>query len=209
MARSRTGLGLFATRPIKKREYIVTYRGRRITNAEADKLEARGSRYMFEINSRWTIDGSPRWNLGRYVNHSCRPNTEAIERKGRVIVYIARRKIKPDEELTVDYGKDYFDSFITKSRCQCDKCRERRAARQAEYRAKLRRAEKRKASTRKHRAVKKKPTPAKRTTTKRTTVQRPPAKRTPTKRTPTKRTLAKGTPAKHTPAKRTSAKRKR
>jgi len=149
---------------------------------------------MFEINSRWTIDGSPRWNLGRYVNHSCRPNTEAVERKGRVIVYVARRKIKPGEELTVDYGKDYFDAFITKSRCQCDKCRERRAARQAEYRAKLRRAEKRKASTRKRQAVKKKPTSA---------------KRTPAKRTPTKRTAAKRTPAKRTAAKRTPAKRKR
>ena len=132
----------------------MTYRGRRIANAEADALEARGSRYMFEINSRWTIDGSPRWNVARYVNHSCRPNAEAIERKGRVIVYIARRKIKPDEEITVDYGKDYFDSFITKSRCLCEKCRERRAKRQAKYRAKLKRAAKRKASNRKRLAAK-------------------------------------------------------
>lgn len=132
----------------------MTYRGRRIANAEADALEARGSRYMFEINSRWTIDGSPRWNVARYVNHSCRPNAEAIERKGRVIVYIARRKIKPDEEITVDYGKDYFDSFITKSRCLCEKCRERRAERQAKYRAKLKRAAKRKASNRKRLAAK-------------------------------------------------------
>jgi SET domain-containing protein len=154
VGRSRTGLGLFATQPIKKREYIVTYRGRRIANAEADRLEARGSRYMFEINSRWTIDGSPRWNIARYVNHSCRPNAEAIERKGRVIVYIARRKIKPDEEITVDYGKDYFDAFITKSRCLCVKCRERRAERQAKYRAKLKRAAKRKAATRKRRTAK-------------------------------------------------------
>src|SRR6185312_12273618 len=58
VGRARTGLGLFAIQPIRKREYIVTYRGRRIANAEADALEARGSRYMFEINSRWTIDGS-------------------------------------------------------------------------------------------------------------------------------------------------------
>jgi SET domain-containing protein len=154
VGRSRTGLGLFAIQPIKKREYIVTYRGRRITNAEADRLEARGSRYMFEINSRWTIDGSPRWNIARYVNHSCRPNAEAIERKGRVIVYIARRKIKPDEEITVDYGEDYFDSFITKSRCLCTKCREQRAERQAKYRARLKRAAKRKAATQKRKAVK-------------------------------------------------------
>src|SRR5262249_37771981 len=93
IGRSRTGLGLFATKPYRKREYVVTYRGRKLANAEADRLEARGSRYMFEINSRWTIDGSARWNTARYVNHSCRPNVEAIERRGGKIVYIARRRI--------------------------------------------------------------------------------------------------------------------
>jgi SET domain-containing protein len=139
IGRSRTGLGLYATKPFRKREYVATYRGRRIRNEEADRLEARGSRYMFEINTRWTIDGSKRWNLARYVNHSCRPNVEAVERRGPTIVYVARRRIKPDEEITVDYGKDYFSAFIGKSRCACVKCRERRAERQKKYRAKRRR----------------------------------------------------------------------
>ena len=153
IARSRTGLGLFALKPYRKREYVVTYRGRKIANEEADRLEARGSRYMFEINSRWTIDGSSRRNVARYVNHSCRPNVEAIERRGGVIVYVSRRRIKPDEEITVDYGKDYFDSFITRSRCQCDKCRERRSERQSRYRARVRRALTRKKSMRKRSRV--------------------------------------------------------
>jgi SET domain-containing protein len=144
IARSRTGLGLFANKPFRKREYIVTYRGRLLANEEAERLETRGSRYMFEINSRWTIDGSSRSNVARYVNHSCRPNAEAIERRGPKIVYIARKRIKPDEEITVDYGKDYFAAFIGKSRCKCDKCRERRAERQANRRARLRRANGRK-----------------------------------------------------------------
>jgi SET domain-containing protein len=153
IGRSRTGLGLFATKPYRKREYVVTYRGRKLANAEADRLEARGSRYMFEINSRWTIDGSSRWNRARYVNHSCRPNVEAIERKGGKIVYIARRRIKPDEEITVDYGKDYFSAFIGRSRCQCPKCREYRAERQVKYRAKVRRALMRKKPMRKRSRV--------------------------------------------------------
>jgi len=153
IARSRTGLGLFALKPYRKREYVVTYRGRKIANDEADRLEASGSRYMFEINSRWTIDGSSRRNVARYVNHSCRPNVEAIERKGGVIVYVTRRRIKPDEEITVDYGRDYFDSFITRSRCQCDKCRERRAERQSQYRTRVRRALMRKKSMRKRSRV--------------------------------------------------------
>jgi SET domain-containing protein len=138
IGRASSGLGLFATKEIKKRAYIVTYRGRLIANAEADALEAKGSRYMFEVNSRWTIDGSKRWNVARYVNHSCRPNVEAVERK-RKIVYVARRRIKPDEEITVDYGKDYFQAFIGKKRCRCVKCKEQRRDRSRRYRARLRR----------------------------------------------------------------------
>ena len=77
IGRSRTGLGLFATAPIKKSAFIVEYKGRKLTTEQANKLEARGNRYLYEINSRWTIDGSSRKNPGRYVNHSCRPNAEA------------------------------------------------------------------------------------------------------------------------------------
>ena len=151
VGRSKTGFGLFATRQFRKREYIVTYRGRRLRNPEADRLESRGSRYMFEINSRWTIDGAKRWNVARYVNHSCRPNAEAIERKGPSIVYCARRKIKIGEEITVDYGKDYFAAFIGKSHCKCQKCRERRAEQQARRRARTKRAERKRLRLRRER----------------------------------------------------------
>jgi uncharacterized protein len=146
VGRSKTGLGLFASKAFRKREYIVTYRGRRITNDEADRLEALGSRYMFEVNSRWTIDGSLRWNKARYVNHSCRPNAEAVGR-GRGIAYVARKRIKPDEEITVDYGKNYFDAYIKKSGCRCEKCHERRherrSAQKASRRSKRKRLKKR------------------------------------------------------------------
>ena len=50
VGRSPTGLGLFATEPIANGAFIVEYKGRRITNAQAKRLEARGSRYMYEIN---------------------------------------------------------------------------------------------------------------------------------------------------------------
>ena len=39
VGRSRTGLGLFAIGLIKKRMVIVEYRGRKIPDAEAEKLE--------------------------------------------------------------------------------------------------------------------------------------------------------------------------
>jgi len=122
VGRSKTGLGLFATRPIEKKAYIATYRGRRISNDEALELERRGSKYMFEINSRWTIDGSSRWNLARYANHSCRPNAEAVTRKGKIVL-VARRRITPEEEITYHYGRDYFTFFFGKTGCRCAPCR--------------------------------------------------------------------------------------
>jgi uncharacterized protein len=147
IGRSRTGLGLFATEPIKKRTIIVEYKGRKLTTEQADKLEARGNRYLYEINSRWTIDGSTRRNLGRYANHSCRPNAESHSIRHRVFLR-AIKTIKPGDEITYDYGRDYLLNVITRRGCKCVKCRERRnAAQRVRRRAKARAARRRKKSS--------------------------------------------------------------
>ena len=138
VGRSRTGLGLFATTPIKKGAFIIAYRGRRITNAQAEKLEARGSRYMFEINSRWTIDGSSRRNIARYANHSCRPNAESDDVKGGVILR-AIKNIKPGDEITYDYGSEYFEIFLKPVGCKCVKCAEKRRRQRREQRLRAKR----------------------------------------------------------------------
>jgi uncharacterized protein len=130
VGRSATGLGLFATKPIKRGGYIATYRGRRISTKEAERREARGAKYMFTINNRWTIDGSPRWNLARYINHSCRPNAESVGRNGGIVI-VASRRIEPGEEITYDYGPEYLDHFF-KNDCRCSACgaKKSRSARQ-------------------------------------------------------------------------------
>jgi uncharacterized protein len=125
VGRSRTGLGLFATAPIERRAFIIEYTGPRISNAQAKRLEARGARYMFEINSRWTVNGSTRRNIARYANHSCRPNAESDVVKGKVILR-AIKTIKPGDEITYDYGEEYFEIFFKATGCKCDKCVERR-----------------------------------------------------------------------------------
>jgi SET domain-containing protein len=131
IGRSTTGLGLFATKPIPAKAYIVTYSGQRIPSRQAQYGERhRGAKYMFEINSRWTIDGSSRRNLGRYANHSCRPNAEAVLRGGKVAIE-ALRDIAPGEEITYDYGKEYFDLFIKPKGCRCAACARRRQRRRA------------------------------------------------------------------------------
>ncbi|MGB7617562.1 MAG: SET domain-containing protein [Pseudolabrys sp.] len=134
IGRSITGLGLFAVRPIKKREKIAEYKGPRVNAEEAGRLEGRGNRYLYEINKRITIDGTPRSNVARYANHSCNPNAETYT-YGRRVFIRALRKIKPDEEITYNYGNDYLKYVIGRSRCQCGRCRRRRARKQREARA--------------------------------------------------------------------------
>ena len=133
IGRSTTGLGLFATKPIKRAAYIATYRGRIITTKEADRREARGARYMFELNSRWTIDGSPRWNIARYINHSCRPNAKPVSRNGGIVI-VAQRLIEPGEEITYSYGKEYLEYFLSNGGCRCAACRAKAARRRRKAR---------------------------------------------------------------------------
>jgi hypothetical protein len=121
VARASAGLGIFAVRQIARRQTVVAYGGPWIDNDEAVRRERRGARYLFEVNSKWTIDGSSRRNLGRYINHSCRPNAEPVLRNKK-IVFIASRAIAPGEEITFDYGKEYFDLFIKPRGCRCAAC---------------------------------------------------------------------------------------
>lgn len=135
VGRARTGLGLFATAPIKKRAFIAEYTGPWVSTAQAEKLEDKGARYMYEINSRWTVNGSGRRNLARYANHSCRPNAKSdvvrCERKGKKIILRAIKAIAPGDEITYDYGRDYFNAYLKPIGCKCDKCIEKRRAERA------------------------------------------------------------------------------
>jgi SET domain-containing protein len=116
--RTRAGLGLFAVEPIPKGKRIIEYTGPLITNEE---FERREGRYFFGVNSKWTIDGSPRTNVARYINHSCRPNAEALLSGRRVWIW-SKRNIKAGEEIAYDYGKDYFEDIIEPMGCRCEKC---------------------------------------------------------------------------------------
>jgi SET domain-containing protein len=88
---------------------------------------------MFEINNRWTVDGSVRSNIGRYANHSCRPNAESALRRGMVILR-AIKAIEAGEEITYDYGDEYFELFIKPNGCRCEKCAGDTKARRAKKR---------------------------------------------------------------------------
>ena len=83
------------------------------------------------------IDGH---GLGAYLNHSCDPNCEVDEIKGRVWLF-AIRDIAPREELVWDYNL-YDDDDPAPCYCGSKKCRGTMYSR--EWMAKMRRHEARK-----------------------------------------------------------------
>ena len=139
VGRSRTGLGLFATKPIKKGAKIVRYFGP-LLDSRKKKDDAIENKYLFELNGRWTIDGSVRKNIARYINHACKPNAESdVSARKRKVVIRAIKKIEPGEEINYDYGTDYFKAYLRPIGCKCDACEKKRKKQRAEARAEKRR----------------------------------------------------------------------
>jgi len=135
VGRSRTGLGLFATKPIKKGAKIVRYFGP-LLDSRKKKDDAIENKYLFELSGRWTIDGSVRENIARYINHACKPNAESdvMPRKRKVVIR-AIKNISPGEEINYDYGTDYFKAYLKPIGCKCDACEKKRKKKRAEARA--------------------------------------------------------------------------
>jgi SET domain-containing protein len=115
------GDGLFAAETISKGQLIVEYTGERISDAESER---RGGRYLFEVKKNLVIDGSHPSHTARYINHACTPNAEAEHEVTEDRVYIrAARKIRPGEEITIDYGEEYMnDIIIPDGGCRCADC---------------------------------------------------------------------------------------
>jgi SET domain-containing protein len=135
IGRSKTGLGLFATKPIKKGEKIIRYFGPILDSRKEDE-DAIENKYLFELNNRWTIDGSIRENIARYINHACRPNAESdVKPRKRKVFIRAIKNIEAGEEINYDYGTDYFKAYLKPIGCKCESCEKKRKKKRAEARA--------------------------------------------------------------------------
>ncbi len=119
--RGLNGLGLYSKVPLKRGARVIEYTGEHLNEEEANE---RAGQYLFDVSKKLTIDGSGRENLARYINHSCKPNcrAEINESETRVFIF-ARRKIEPGEELTYNYGKEFWTEFIKPKGCRCGACK--------------------------------------------------------------------------------------
>ena len=135
IGRSKTGLGLFATEPIKKGDKIIRYIGPML-DCRKKKDDAVNNKYLFQITKRWTVDGSVRKNIARYINHACKPNAESdVSKKKLRIVIRAIKDIAPGDESNYDYGTEYYKEFLKPIGCKCDACEAKRKKKRAALRA--------------------------------------------------------------------------
>lgn len=122
------GTGIFAARNIRKNARVIEYTGERITQEEADRRyddeagEGHAHVVLFSLEDGTCIDGGSGGNEARFVNHSCEPNCESSEVKGRIFVS-AIRAIRAGEEITYDYRLDYCSGLSAQDRkryaCRC------------------------------------------------------------------------------------------
>ncbi|MCB1136684.1 MAG: SET domain-containing protein-lysine N-methyltransferase [Chlamydiia bacterium] len=108
------GRGLFALEAIEANQFVLCYSGelRRLYRSFPDQND-----YCLHYPSRWEpfhvwiVDAQERAGFGRYINHSDCPNLElesVVDRGLLFFFFLAKRPISAGEELTFDYGPNFW-----------------------------------------------------------------------------------------------------
>lgn len=110
VGRSRVhGRGVFACETIPAGRKVIEYTGERVSRLEARRrfLRAWRSRdrrlYLARLDLYWAIDGASGGSGAELINHCCDPNLKWHRAQGRLF-FFSRRRIRPGEELSLDYG---------------------------------------------------------------------------------------------------------
>lgn len=110
------GLGVFAETALTPGQLVCFYQGETLSLAQAT---LRGGAYLFEVeDGRYTeegdyiverkyIDGLHSNHFSRYINHNECGNLAVTSEDGNLALR-ALRHISPGEELSFDYGVDYW-----------------------------------------------------------------------------------------------------
>lgn len=110
------GKSLFANKSFKKGEFIFLIAG---------PIVNKGTIYTIPISKNLFIDPVPLDHFGKYLCHSCNPNT-GIKQRTMVVAF---KDIKKNEEITIDYAMivdKYGEEMTSESiicKCESKHCR--------------------------------------------------------------------------------------
>lgn len=103
------GKGLFAGEDIPWGAKIIEYKGEKISDALAEERIAEGADCIFELGDDMNVDGAVDGNEARYANHArTNPNCFILRENGQIWLVAGIEGIKKGEELTFDYGSDFY-----------------------------------------------------------------------------------------------------
>ena len=102
------GKGMFAVQDLAEGETLIEYIGEIISWKEALRRHPHdptdpNHTFYFHVDEKHVIDAKHGGNSSRWINHSCAPNCEADEQKGRIFIK-ALENIPAGKELFYDYG---------------------------------------------------------------------------------------------------------
>ncbi|XP_049802652.1 histone-lysine N-methyltransferase SETMAR [Schistocerca nitens] len=129
------GMGLRTTKKIAIGSFICEYAGEIIGIDEAKRRAQSQSdsdmNYIFVLNEhlangnllKTCVDPTVIGNIGRYINHSCQPNSVVIPVRTNTLIpkigIFAADVIQPGEEITFDYGGNSSAECNVKSNKLC------------------------------------------------------------------------------------------
>ena len=120
--------GVFAVKTIPRGRKVIEYTGERLNLWQARARQRQAWRpggtkidALFRLSRHWTLDGAVGGSGAERINHCCDPNLRTRRIRGHIL-YFSRRRIRPGEELTVDYR---FPARAERVVCCCGspKCR--------------------------------------------------------------------------------------
>ena len=108
------GYGAFVAENIQEGQFVIEYAGaiRQLSRKHPDQ-----NPYCFHYPTKFwslkylTIDSMKEGNLSRFINHSTHANLQplcVVDRKLLHLIFVAKHAIKQGEQLTFDYGDDYW-----------------------------------------------------------------------------------------------------
>lgn len=101
----RHGRGVFATRRFAAGELVE-----RCHTVELADSEVTGQLGDYVYTSVKEGDVLIVLGYGMLYNHSADPNVEYVQDEPSTVTFLALRTVKPGDELTIDYGDDWWES---------------------------------------------------------------------------------------------------